>query len=366
MAEEFKIIQMKNSAGVNVFPKTMAELVKFDETTSVKAKLEALDASSLTAVKWNGEAFTVTDKAVDIYSKVSSFVSQEIGKQIHMNVEVVDSLPATGVAGTIYLVAEEDGLSDGNFNVYVEYIWTGEKFERIGTTKTDLTDYATKEFVGTEIGKKVTELGLDKLDKTFAPIALVGRVEAIEAKVPGYDAYVAVERYSKTEADAMAEGKASAAIEALDLPNTYAAKGATEQHIANTDIHVTTDDKTRWDGKQDALSAEQLAAIADVANKANAADVYTKGEAETMAEGKASAAIEALDLPNTYAAKAATEQHIADGDIHVTAAQKEEWSGKQDAIENVANIVYKDAEGYLIDEAGTKLTNILYFEEVTA
>ena len=126
MAEEFKIIQMYNSTGAEVFPKTMAEIVKYDETSSVKQKIEALvtaggEPNVLTAVKWNGEAFEITDKAVDIYSKVSAFVNEEIGKQIHMSVEVVEALPTTGVAGKIYLVDEEGGMSD----VYVEYIWTG-------------------------------------------------------------------------------------------------------------------------------------------------------------------------------------------------------------------------------------------------
>ena len=303
MAEEFKIIQMYNSTGAEVFPKTMAEIVKYDETSSVKQKIEALvtaggEPNVLTAVKWNGEAFAITDKAVDIYGKVSTFVSEEIGKQIHMSVEVVEALPSTGVAGKIYLVDEEGGMSD----VYVEYIWTGSAFERIGTTATDLTGYATEDFVTTAISNKVTELNLaqyatvenlnavdKKADDNAAAIKainesaamtsgitaeLVGKITANESaigtinsstvmtsgitadKVGAYDAYVAVERYSKTEADAMAEGKASAAITALDLPNTYAAKEATEQHIANTDIHV---------------NAEQVAAIADVANKADKA-----------------------------------------------------------------------------------------------
>lgn len=300
MAEEFKIIQMYNSTGAEVFPKTMAEIVKYGDST-VAAKLDALIAAEgqnnvLEAVKWNGEAFEITDKAVDIYSKVSAFVNEEIGKQIHMSVEVVEALPTAGEAGKIYLVDEEGGMSD----VYVEYIWTGTAFERIGTTATDLTGYATEDFVTTAISNKVTELNLSqyatvealngvdkKADDNAAAIKainesavmtsgitaeLVGKITANESaigtinssavmtsgitadKVGAYDAYVAVERYSKTEADAMAEGKASAAITALDLPNTYAAKEATEQHIANNDIHV---------------NAEQVAAIADVANKAD-------------------------------------------------------------------------------------------------
>lgn len=46
-----------------------------------------------------------------------------------------------------------------------------------------------------------------------------------------------------------------------------------DKHIDNADIHVTATDKSNWNGKQDALTAEQLANIDDVVNKANASDL---------------------------------------------------------------------------------------------
>ena len=318
MAEEFKIIQMKNSAGMNIFPKTMAELVKYDETSTVKAQIEALIAAGgepnvLTAVKWNGTALEITNKAVDIYSSVSTFVAEEIGKQIHMNVEVVDALPETGTKGIIYLIAHTGtGTAAGTGGNYDEYIWTGSAFELIGTTAVDLTGYATETYVGTQISNKVSELGLDKLAETYAPIALVGRVEAIEAKVATWDAY-------------------AGQISAVD--------GKADQNAA--DIKTINE------------SAVMTSGI--TADKVGAYDAYVAVERYSKTEADAA-----------FAAKEATEQHIADGDIHVTAAQKEEWSGKQDAIENAANLLFKDADGYIIDAAGAKLETILYFEEVEA
>lgn len=295
MAEEFKIIQMYNSTGAEVFPKTMAEIVKYDETSSVKQKIEALvtaggEPNVLTAVKWNGEPFAITDKAVDIYSKVSTFVAEEIGKQIHMNVQVAPSTfnpeaPADKTdLGTIYLVKDDKSAA----GTYIEYIAVKTSaegvepatyaWEQIGTTAVDLTGYATVEALNA-VDKKADDnaAAIKAINESAVMTSgitaeLVGKINANESaigtinssavmtsgitadKVGAYDAYVAVERYSKTEADAMAEGKASAAITALDLPNTYAAKEATEQHIANNDIHV---------------NAEQVAAIADVTNKAD-------------------------------------------------------------------------------------------------
>jgi len=53
--------------------------------------------------------------------------------------EVVQSLPQTGEAGVIYLIADPDGSAP---DVYIEYIWANNAFEKIGTTgSVDLTGY---------------------------------------------------------------------------------------------------------------------------------------------------------------------------------------------------------------------------------
>lgn len=51
--------------------------------------------------------------------------------------QVVQSLPATGQAGVIYLLANSGTAP----NIYDEYIWTGSAFEKIGTTDVDLSGY---------------------------------------------------------------------------------------------------------------------------------------------------------------------------------------------------------------------------------
>lgn len=50
---------------------------------------------------------------------------------------VVASLPATGAVGTIYLVSN----SGSGQNIYDEYIWVNNGYEKIGTTDVDLTGY---------------------------------------------------------------------------------------------------------------------------------------------------------------------------------------------------------------------------------
>lgn len=55
---------------------------------------------------------------------------------------VYDTLPETGESGVIYLVPKDGAAPD----VYDEYVWitATQTFELIGSTKVDLTDYATK------------------------------------------------------------------------------------------------------------------------------------------------------------------------------------------------------------------------------
>lgn len=339
MADEvFKKIQIKDSLGNNVFPVTKASYVNMADGIDVESKINALvtaggEPNVLTAVKWNGTALEITNKAVDIYSSVSTFVTEEIGKQIHMNVEVVTALPDTGVEGKIYLIAHTGtGTAAGTGGNYDEYIWTGAVFELIGTTAVDLTGYATETFVTTEIGKKVTDLGLDKLAETYAPIALVGRVEAIEGKVATWDGY-------------------AGQISAIDgRVTTVEGKVSTLEGEMNA-----------VEGRLDVVEPKVEKNIEDIAK--NAKDI---ADNKAAADAAIKAINESAEMTSgiTAAKVSAYDAHIADGDIHVTAAQKTEWSGKQDAIENVDNIIYKDANGYLIDKAGTKLTNILYFEEI--
>ena len=63
-------------------------------------------------------------------------------------VSVVDELPATGAAATIYLVKTSETETG---NLYTEYIYVGGKFEKLGTQTFDLSGYATQSWVNTQI-----------------------------------------------------------------------------------------------------------------------------------------------------------------------------------------------------------------------
>ena len=78
---------------------------------------------------------------------MENYVQQEIGKIATIQIQVVDELPATGQSNIIYLVPNS---GSGN-NVYDEYLWTGEKFELIGTTQVDLSNYLQKNGDGSNV-----------------------------------------------------------------------------------------------------------------------------------------------------------------------------------------------------------------------
>lgn len=129
-----------------------------DYTTAEKTKLTGIAAGAqvniIESIKVNGTAQTVTDKAINITvptntnqltngagfqnaSQVSSAINKALEGITTIDYQVVAALPETGIKGTIYLKSN-GGTSP---NIYDEYIWITDKFEKIGTTEVDLTNY---------------------------------------------------------------------------------------------------------------------------------------------------------------------------------------------------------------------------------
>ena len=70
-------------------------------------------------------------------SDVSAAIATAVAGITSFEYEVVQSLPAEGEAGVIYLVAHSHGTGDS----YDEYIWVSNAFEKIGNTDIDLSGY---------------------------------------------------------------------------------------------------------------------------------------------------------------------------------------------------------------------------------
>ena len=87
-----------------------------------------------------------------------TYTNEQIAGIVQFDIKVVLVLPDTGVKGTIYLVPKTGSGND----VHNEYIWneTSGKFELIGSTSVDLSDYYTKNeanarYILKETGKRL-------------------------------------------------------------------------------------------------------------------------------------------------------------------------------------------------------------------
>lgn len=70
-------------------------------------------------------------------ASVTTAINNAVKDITSFNYSIVTKLPATGVKGTIYLIANEGSAP----NIYDEYIYVNGAFEKIGTTEIDLSGY---------------------------------------------------------------------------------------------------------------------------------------------------------------------------------------------------------------------------------
>lgn len=80
---------------------------------------------------------TITSKGYQTSSQVQEAINAAVSGITSIEFLVVDDLPESGEKGTIYLMAN----SGSGQNVYNEYIWVTDKYETIGTTAVDLSNY---------------------------------------------------------------------------------------------------------------------------------------------------------------------------------------------------------------------------------
>jgi hypothetical protein len=71
-------------------------------------------------------------------SEVQTQINEAIGGITEFDTQVVQSLPQTGVEGTIYFTPNNHGTND----IYDEFIYVNNAWEKIGNTQVDLSGYA--------------------------------------------------------------------------------------------------------------------------------------------------------------------------------------------------------------------------------
>lgn len=172
------------------------------------------------------------------------------------------------------------------------------------------------------VAEDVPELGISKIS------GLQGALDAKQDTVTFNTAYDAATNKAATMSD-VSTAKGDVVGKAEDLSSVDTIKGA-KKYAEEKAGAALTSAKSYADGLVGTESA--------IAGRVTALE-GKHAEGKTVAQ-EVTAGIDALKLADTYAAKKATEDHIADADIHVTAAKKTAWDG---AVSNVETLMGTEA-----------------------
>lgn len=142
----------------DVYTKTDA-----DTLLSGKADASSVPASLSQLENDTGFVTSAVENLKNYYLKSETYTKEEVNSiadsLVSVSLKTVDALPGTDIsANVIYLVPRAEAEDR---NVYDEYIYVSDKWEIIGSTRTDLSDYYTKEQADALLGKKQGALAFD-------------------------------------------------------------------------------------------------------------------------------------------------------------------------------------------------------------
>lgn len=148
-----------------------SQLVDYAKKTEIPTKLSELqsDANNRTLSDEEKSKLENIEDGANKVTKISQLINDKtfkteieiqelINNSTKLKKEVVTSLPSTGKENIIYLLKNKNDTN----NFYTEYLWIGGKWEIIGDTKVDLTDYAKK----TDLKTKLSEMAGDSTHRT--------------------------------------------------------------------------------------------------------------------------------------------------------------------------------------------------------
>ena len=245
--------------------------------SGIKTALEGTDSDDKTAVTIKGAKAFATDAAATAKSQA---IADAKGKIDALNVE------DTAVAKKFVSAVSETG-------------------GKITVERREL------------VAEDVPELGISKIS------GLQGALDAKQDTVTFNTAYDAATNKAATMSD-VNTAKSAVVGNDDDLSGVDTVKGA-KKYAEEKAGEALASAKTYADGLVGAESA--------IAGRVAALE-GKHAEGKTVAQ-EVTAGIEALNLANTYASKSTTDAHIANADIHVTAAEKTTWNGAVSDVETL-------------------------------
>lgn len=112
------------------------DLTVYAQKTQVTTDITSAVADKVTETQMNTAINNATSNKVT-ESQVNNSITNAISGITQFDYSIVESLPENGKKGTIYLISNT-GTGE---NIYDEYIYIENKFEKIGTTEMDLSGY---------------------------------------------------------------------------------------------------------------------------------------------------------------------------------------------------------------------------------
>lgn len=266
-----------HDAAINTtLPASIADAKKAG--TDAVAAVTALESGQVTTNKTDiatlktGKADKATTLAgygiSDAYTKTQadSAISAAIAKAPHLKREIVEQLPEADAANdsTIYMVGTGAGSET---SVYKEYMLINGKFELLGDSKVDLTNYATKTEVETAKNDAITAAGTAADGKIATEI---GKLDVADAAISGQ--YVS----------SVAETNGKITVTRAPLP------------AAATLVEGTANGTVKFNGTDVAVHGLGTAAFAattafDAAGAATTAEINAKKYADDLAGNYATA-----------------------------------------------------------------------------
>ena len=313
---------------------TEAKLAKevTDKLAKAVSAVQSVTAGSANGtIAVNGEDVAVTGLADAAYATVASLnkTAQDKVDAAKTALEGTDSDDKTAVtikgakafATDVAATAKSDAIADAKAKIdalKVEDTAVAKQFVSAVSETGGKIAVERRELVAED----VPELGFSKIS------GLQGALDAKQDTVTFNTAYDAATNKAATMSD-VDTAKSAVVGTAEDLSSVDTVKGA--KKYAEEKAGAALDSaKSYADGLVGTESA--------IAGRVTALE-GKHAEGKTVAQ-EVTAGIDALKLADTYAAKKATEDHIANGDIHVTAAKKTAWDG---AVSNVETLMGTEA-----------------------
>lgn len=273
MTEEMNVRLKDLATGQILNPATKAAVVTNNAGQTLGGVEAGAQVNVIEAIEINGQAMAITGKKASFTLPSASTYTFE--KQ---------ETPDDGFAATYFL--SKDGTQVGS-----KLNLAKDMFVQSGSLK--FAEAANQPLEGMKKGDAYIDLILANSEDQHVYIPANTLVDTYTqgTGIVINDYVIAIDDTVVVTHTDLATELANYQLKLTDAQLTVLASGITaakvnsyDDHLADTNVHVTTQEKAAWSAKQDALSAEQLANIAAVPDKANSADVYAKTETYSKAE----------------------------------------------------------------------------------